>query len=588
MNDSPHLADYWTHLESRQDLGARDKPVCDKTVISFGLLFTGSASKLRPIAPIVALVTAYTLDLLARVEIGELATRGLLYAWLFFGIPAGLTILVNLLVGPTPRRLVERALANRLRRCSAVLRNPNAETRSAMEAVLQQGPGQIAGRLRLAGLEKTSPPQDLAALAQAAASTTEILLLVELVSRDPEIHWPSDVRVSMADVLDQMATILETGGYPVEIDVAEGPKGERLAALSASALSELRRALAGFAEPPSSVAPKEAAAKPPGGFWLPDAFTNPDHVRYALKTTAAAMFCYVVYTLLDWPGIHTSLITCYIVSLGTAAETIEKLTLRILGCLLGAAAGIAAIIYVTPHLTSIWGLLAIVFPVALFSAWIAGGSPRISYAGFQIAFAFFLSVIQGSAPDFDLTIARDRVIGILFGNLVVYLVFTTIWPVSVGRRIDPAITALLRKLGALAAAADPAPRGSLVAAVQAQRASIREDLELARYEPSGLRPEAEWLDARRRALDNMGALEGPLVLSAAQTPALSKAAAERLDALADRLGDMAAAASERSAARPALPRGGAAPDVELGALLEKHIAELDRALAPLRWDHAPA
>ena len=41
------------------------------------------------------------------------------------------------------------------------------------------------------------------------------------------------------------------------------------------------------------------------------------------------MFCYLVYSLLDWPGIHTCLITVYIVSLGTTAETIEKLTLRI-------------------------------------------------------------------------------------------------------------------------------------------------------------------------------------------------------------------------------------------------------------------
>ena len=56
---------------------------------------------------------------------------------------------------------------------------------------------------------------------------------------------------------------------------------------------------------------------------LPDAFTNPAHVQYALKTTGAAMFCYVVYLLLDWPGIHTCLITCYIVSLGSTAETVE-------------------------------------------------------------------------------------------------------------------------------------------------------------------------------------------------------------------------------------------------------------------------
>src|SRR6516162_7058666 len=136
----------------------------------------------------------------------------------------------------------------------------------------------------------------------------------------------------------------------------------------------------------------------------------------------------MLYSLLDWPGIHTSFLTCYIVSLGTTAETVEKLTLRILGCLAGAAAGIGAIVYVTPQVTSIGALMAIVFLGAFASGWIAAGSPRISYAGFQIAFAFFLCVIQGSGPSFDMTIARDRVIGILLGNVVVFVVFTNIWP----------------------------------------------------------------------------------------------------------------------------------------------------------------
>ena len=60
--------------------------------------------------------------------------------------------------------------------------------------------------------------------------------------------------------------------------------------------------------------------------------------------------------------------------------------------------------------------MIIVFLVALASAWIAAGDERIAYAGFQIAFAFFLCVIQGAGPSFDMVTARDRVIGILLGN----------------------------------------------------------------------------------------------------------------------------------------------------------------------------
>jgi multidrug resistance protein MdtO len=552
-------------------------------LISFGLLFAASASKLRPIAPIVALIAAYVLDLLARAPVGELATRGLLYGWLFIGIPAGVSIVVNLLFGPAPRRLVERALADRLRRCAVALRSPSAETRRALEAPLREGLGEVPAWLKLAALERASPPQDLTALGQAAASTTEILLLVEIATRDPD-GLPADVRLPLARLFDDMAGILERGGYPAEVAPPDVIRAPSLSPVAADVVAELNDVLARFAEPQSER--KEVAVKPPVGLWLPDAFTNPEHVRYALKTTGAAMFCYLVYSLLDWPSIHTALITCYIVSLGTAAETVEKLTLRVAGCLLGAAFGLAAIIYVMPHLTSIGGLLAVVFPAALGSAWVAGGSPRISYVGFQIAFAFFLSVIQGSAPAFDMTIARDRVIGILFGDLVVYLVFTNVWPVSVARRIDPAIAALLRRLALLATVAAPALRSPMMITAQAQRATLDQDLELARYEPGRLRPPADWLSARTRALEQLGALEAPLALSAAQDHGLAKAAAVRLEALAGRL------SGDGDAQSPLLRSPGAPVEHTVSALVWPAIGQLEQALAsPLqaeRADHAPA
>jgi multidrug resistance protein MdtO len=76
-----------------------------------------------------------------------------------------------------------------------------------------------------------------------------------------------------------------------------------------------------------------------------------------------------------------------------------------------------------PGLDSIDRLMAVVFVATIASGRVAvGGGPRISYAGFQIAFAFFICVIQGSSPAFDLTTASDRVIGVLFGILVAYLV----------------------------------------------------------------------------------------------------------------------------------------------------------------------
>src|SRR5258708_23881540 len=47
--------------------------VASMALISFGLLFLASASKLKPVGSIIALIAAYALDLLSKAQIGELA-----------------------------------------------------------------------------------------------------------------------------------------------------------------------------------------------------------------------------------------------------------------------------------------------------------------------------------------------------------------------------------------------------------------------------------------------------------------------------------------------------------------------------------
>jgi multidrug resistance protein MdtO len=553
-----------------------------------GITFAASASKLKPVAGTVALITAYALDLLGTVPGGEIATRGLLYVWLFVGIPAGISILVNLVIGPAPRRLAEQALARRLRLAGAMLSAPTARTRKAFEECLREGAGEIPAWLKLAGVEKTSPPRDLAALRQAAQSTVVILSLVDFIVDGPAPSLPAPLREGIARVLDEMAAILAKGGYPVGIALKFHEDETMLTPSSAAAMAELREVLAAFAEPPPPDPAVPPAVEPKSGFFLPDAFTNPAHVQYALKTTAAAMFCYVVYMLLDWPGIHTCLITCYIVSLGTAAETAEKQALRFVGCLVGAAAGIAAIVFLMPNVTSIGGLMAVVFLAALASGWIAAGSPRISYVGFQLAFAFFLSVIQGAAPAFDMTIARDRTIGILFGDLVVAVVFTLVWPVSVTRRIDPALAALFRRLAALASAASAPKRWGLAVETRAKLASIEQDLGLMRYEPSAIRPAEAWLARRREVAHSLSALQGPLLVGAHQGLGALDGIARRLDRPAERFG----AAPEPAATAAGI---GSSPDHAVAAVIEAPLAQLERLAAELPereamggLGHAPA
>ena len=191
-----------------------------------------------------------------------------------------------------------------------------------------------------------------------------------------------------------------------------------------------------------------AAAAPPR-LLAPDAFSNPEYSRFALKVTLAVMICYFVMNMADWPGIHTCVITAFFVALGTVGETLHKATLRVVGCLIGAGLGLGAILLLMPYMTDLGDLLLLLAPVTLLSAWVAYGSERISYAGLQIGLAFYLVVLQGYGPTIDMYTARDRIIGILFGNIVIFVVFTTIWPVSVANVVRTNLARALEQLATL-------------------------------------------------------------------------------------------------------------------------------------------
>jgi multidrug resistance protein MdtO len=556
------------------------------------------------VGAIIAMIVGFALDQLGRVPLGEPATRALLYAWLMIAIPAGVSIAVSLACAPSPRRLAARELAERLRLAARGLREPDA-TRDALDAALRTGNAELGKWLKMSAFEGSSRRADVVALERAAVSSVALLAAVDLACGEAAARLPASFVEPIANTLEDMARMLEAGGYPVDIELTL-PAAEALTPLARAVADALHDAITRFAQPrcePEAAHDAPSQPTPPTphtGFFAADAFTNLDHVRYALKTTVAAMFCYLLYSQLDWSGIHTCFITVYIVSLGTTAETVEKLALRIAGCLVGALAGTAAIVFLMPALTSIIQLMAVVLIGAGLSAWVAFGSPRISYAGFQIAFAFFLCVIQGAAPAFDLTIARDRTIGILIGNVVVYLVFTRVWPVSIAARVESALAGLREQWARLAAPGHATTRGADAAAALANGGALRADLALMHYEPSWVRPAPQWLAARRRELDGLAALEAPMLLLAERRPATATIDGwlQRLAAVAygQPTRPAAMAATQRPApAASAMPAADAAIDpasTALQSLGDARLGELERAAsadAAKEWsNHAPA
>jgi Fusaric acid resistance protein family len=199
---------------------------------------------------------------------------------------------------------------------------------------------------------------------------------------------------------------------------------------------------------PDTTSPPADRPKPKNLF-VPDAFTNPAHVHFALKVTFAAMFCYIVYEGIDWSGIHTAFITCTFIALESTGATLHKGVLRMGGCIIGGALALFTIVFLMPHMVTIASLVVVVAGASAIAGWVAAGSEMISYAGLQIAFAFFYSVFQGYAPDTDLDNVRDRVVGILFGLIVTGLVFRYIWPERTIDRFRDALRAALRQLAKL-------------------------------------------------------------------------------------------------------------------------------------------
>src|SRR5216110_2533899 len=226
--------------------------------------------------------------------------------------------------------------------------------------------------------------------------------------------------------------------------------------------------------------PKAAARPKPKSLFVPDAFTNPAHVHFALKVTFAAMFCYIVYEAIDWSGIHTAFITCTFIALESTGATFHKGVLRIVGCLIGGALALFTIVFLMPHMDTITSLVVVVACASAIAGWVATGTELISYAGLQIAFAFFYSVFQGYAPDTDLDNVRNRVVGILFGLIVTGLVFRYIWPERTIDRLRGALRQVLLQLAKLLVI--PSPQTAVKQAkpkAQALVAEISRELEQA-------------------------------------------------------------------------------------------------------------
>lgn len=431
-------------------------------------MFLVRTSALGPVAFLAGFVLVLSQTLIDGMPTLEALTRLVLWLWVVVMVPATLTVLVNLVVGEDPADLARASALRVMNGLAAALRDGGGAPldRQRAQAVALIELHQRAGLLN----------RDLRRRAAGDQALIEILAeLLTLYALLP-VDTPAAVRRELADVCDGCALAfvrslgVRAGGMgagggravppprpPVldeatlrSLTPAQRPVVIALADALARLAAGMGERIAGF---PVDAAPDRPGdpPRPARSLFVPDAFSNPAHTRFALKTTLAVMAAYIIYSGLDWRGISTSVTTCFFVALGTLGETVHKLTLRLSGAVIGGALGGVCVVWVLPLMTDIGQLCLLIAAVSALCAWVATSSQRLSYAGMQIAFAFFLGVLQGYGPSTDLTVLRDRVAGILLGNVLITLVFSLLWPTSALDRARACLAAALRALGRLLA-----------------------------------------------------------------------------------------------------------------------------------------
>jgi multidrug resistance protein MdtO len=398
---------------------------------TFAGIFVARTFALGPIVFLGAFILVLSQTLLDDVPSPEAMTHFLLWLWMVVAIPVVVTVAVNLALGVSP----VVALQGRIRAFASEL---GAHIGGGAPGGFGQCGESLAEAMSLlpraqswsAGLKAYDKADRLI-----LGTLAEILVLTRLLPAGTNRE-----RQRLAAMLRTSITRW-VGGAPVPDDRPTASTGQTTP--TECALADALVELDGQVTQRAAEVPAAHRATHKRR-WVPDAFTNRGHVHFALKVTAAVVAAYVTYTLLAWPGIRTAVTTCFFVALSSLGETMHKLTLRLSGALIGGLAAGLCIVFVIPLLTDIGQLAVLVAVAAMACGWVASSSERIAYAGLQMAFAFFLGVLQDYGPPTDLTVLRDRMVGIFVGNIWMSIVFGALWPVTTASLMRSSVASALR------------------------------------------------------------------------------------------------------------------------------------------------
>jgi multidrug resistance protein MdtO len=376
-----------------------------------------------------------TIPLWDRSTSGEQKVEGLLWAAGAIALASIMTWVIEVIyAGIHKLDDVTAALLDRLRWAEAALRAWSCGD------VDREAEHQLA---RLAVLGTSRMRRELLRSGYAAEVTQQMGVVVSLVGRliDLAANMSQFAAQDSGETRRRFAALADRIGV-LALRLAGGDASERTREASGTAgmlsgaplLVDMERTVSDIAEVRAGAnspgVPRLLAAgkpEPQRRFFAADAFTNPSHIRFAIRGSLAAAVCYVTYNLADWPEISTAVTTCFLTALTTIGASRQKQILRFGGALAGGIVGMIAQIFVMPGLDSIAGLTVLFIAATIVAAWIATSGPRLSYFGVQFAFAFYLINFEEFRFQTSLAVARDRVMGILLGLLAMWLIFDQLW-----------------------------------------------------------------------------------------------------------------------------------------------------------------
>ncbi len=527
-------------------------------------------------------------------------TEFVLWLWWCVALGLGVNLGVQLLLSPgDPLVLLRRALIERLRAVGEVARSLGSRgapgprrPASPLASLTVAGASEMLTLLKMAALRHAWARQHRPVLGALVSLIDELVTAAAALEAAGPTTFDEDARERLQRVATACAGIAQaltrtSGSWPAPAGGVDESFAARPAAVPALAamervLGEISVAMSRWRAPASGPSMPQPAEK--ASLLVPDAFSNPEYVRFAVRGGLACLICTILFVGFDYPGIYTSVITCFVVSLSTVGASTQKGILRFAGSAAGGAMGILALMYVFPHVETLGGFWAVFATGTALAAWVNFGSPRLSYGGYQIGLAFYKVILQGWGPVTSLTVARDRLVGIAFGLVVFGILEHFLWPVRASDRRQQRFADVLRSLATLARLGAQAHTGTDVdRELRDVRRKIAQSLGEAQrlLEESKFEAEAGELEAFQRSIGDAQVIFLVLLSLAYQRHASGRLLSDLPAAVQD-LEEAVAATLERLADPTRANAAGPPADLTAGL----HAAE-ERAGAPSGIERRP-